>query len=115
MSRPWPQVHLVAARAASRAHRTLHIDTTRQIDPFAALAAAGVVVLRRRLDHLAGLYLPADPHDPDAIPSVLINVAHPLSKQRFTAAHELGHHVRDKNVSLNQDTEWFARGLAHLF
>ncbi len=68
------------------------------------------MVLRRRLDHLAGLYLPADPHDPDAVPSVLINVAHPLSKQRFTAAHELGHHVRDKDVSLDQDTEWFARG-----
>jgi len=110
MSLSWPRVHLIAARAASRVHRDLRIDTTRQIDPFAALDAAGVLVVRRRLDHLAGLYLPADLHDPDAVPSVLINVAHPASKQRFTAAHELGHHARDKNVSLDRDTEWLARG-----
>ncbi len=86
------------------------MDTSRPIDPFAALDAAGVLVFRRRLDHLAGLYLPPDPRDGRAIPAVLINVAHPPSKQRFTAAHELGHHLRDHAIILDSDTEMLARG-----
>ncbi len=112
MSLSWSRIHLLAAREASRAHRDLDVDTTRQIDPFAALERAGVLVLRRRLDHLAGLYLPPDPRDGRDVPAVLVNVAHPPSKQRFTAAHELGHHRRDHDVSLDNDTEWLARGEA---
>lgn len=112
MSLPWPRIHLLAAREAARAHRALHVDTSRPIDPFAALDTAGVLVFRRRLDHLAGLYLPPDPRDGRAIPAVLINVAHPPSKQRFTAAHELGHHLRDHTVAFDSDTELLARGEA---
>lgn len=112
MSLSWSRIHLLAAREASRAHRDLNVDTTRQIDPFAALDRAGVLVLRRRLDHLAGLYLPPDPRDGRDVAAVLVNVAHPLSKQRFTAAHELGHHRRDHDVSLDNDTEWLTRGEA---
>ncbi len=112
MSLSWSRIHLLAARDASRAHRDLDVDTTRQIDPFAALERAGILVLRRRLDHLAGLYLPSDPRDGRDVPAVLVNVAHPPSKQRFTAAHELGHHRRDHDVSLDNDTEWLARGEA---
>ena len=112
MSLSWSRIHLLAAREASRAHRDLGVDTTRQIDPFAALDRAGVLVLRRRLDHMAGLYLPPDPRDGRDVPAVLVNVAHPPSKQRFTAAHELGHHRRDHDISLDNDTEWLARGEA---
>lgn len=110
MSLPWSQVHLLAAREAARAHRALHVDTTRQIDPFAALAAAGVLVLRRRLDHLAGLYLPPEPSEGRVVPAVLINVAHVPSRQRFTAAHELCHHLRDHTIILDSETELLTRG-----
>jgi Zn-dependent peptidase ImmA (M78 family) len=40
---------------------------------------------------------------------VLVNLAHSPSKQRFTAAHELGHHLRDHELVLDRDTEWLAR------
>lgn len=108
MARTWHQIHLLAALEAARAHQELGVDTSRPIDPFAALAAAGVLVMRQRLDHVAGVYLPAD--ETGGVPGVLINVAHPPSRQRFTAAHELAHHRRDHQATLDVDTEWIARG-----
>lgn len=104
----WRNIHLRAVREAARAHRDLHIDTSRAVEPFAALDASGVVVFRRRLDGIAGLYLPGD--SAASVPGVLINAAHPITKQRFTAAHELWHHRRDRTAVIDSETEWFARG-----
>src|SRR6266508_3092921 len=104
----WPQVHRIAATEAMRAHRELHIDPTRRVDPLAALDAAGLLVIRRRLYGVAGLYLPG--HAAGGPAGVLINVVHPPTKQRFTAAHELWHHRRDREAVLDADTEWIARG-----
>lgn len=108
MALSWRQVHLAAAAEAVRAHRDLGIDSSRPVDPLAALDAAGVLVFRRRLDGVAGLYLPGDATG--GAPGVLINVVHPPTKQRFTAAHELWHHRRDRMVALDTETEWIARG-----
>jgi Zn-dependent peptidase ImmA (M78 family) len=106
MAMTWHQIHLRAALEAARAHRELRIDTSQPIDPFSALANSGVMVFRRTLAGLAGLYLPGG----DAsTPGVLLNVAHPLSKQRYTAAHELAHHRRDRRVVFDTDTEWLSR------
>ncbi len=110
MPLPWAQVHRIAATEAARVFQALAIDTTQQIDPFAALAAEGVVVMRRPLDRVAGLYVPGDARRGNP-PGVLINSGHPLTKQRYTAAHELGHHRRDHEVVLDEDTEWFGRGV----
>ena len=102
----WQRIHLLAALEAARAHRELGIDTHRQIDPFAALIRAGIVVIRRPLAGLAGLYLPGSDGTP---PGVILNASHPMSKQRYTAAHELAHHRRDGQVILDEDTEWMPR------
>ncbi len=104
----WPQIHLAAMREAQRAHRELGTDLTRRVDPFDALDRAGVVMFRRRLDNVAGVYMPGDPNagQPDA---VLINSVHPLAKQRYTAAHELAHHRRDRETVVDTETEWLGR------
>jgi Zn-dependent peptidase ImmA (M78 family)/predicted secreted protein len=102
----WQRIHLLAAVEAARAHRELQIDTSRQIDPFSALTRTGIVVIRRPLIGLAGLYLPKQGGSP---PGVILNASHPLSKQRYTAAHELAHHRRDGQVILDEDTEWMPR------
>jgi Zn-dependent peptidase ImmA (M78 family)/predicted secreted protein len=101
--------HLVAAREALEAHRELGSDLSQRVDPFAALATAGVIVLRRPLGRLAGAYIAANPQEGSA-PGVLIHAGHPLSKQRYTAAHELCHHRRDRTTVLDEETEWLARG-----
>jgi predicted secreted protein len=105
----WQSIHLAAYREATRVHRELSLDLTHAIDPFAALAALGVVVIRRPLSGAAGLYLPSEPPDRQSA-GVLVNVLHPVSKQRYTAAHELGHHRRDRQAIIDSDTEWLARG-----
>lgn len=109
MPLPWSHIHRIAAAESIRAHTELGIDISRPIDPFLALQRSGVLVMRQPLDRLAGAYFPADSANGSS-PGVLINVAHPLSKQRYTAAHELWHHRRDHNLVLDADTEWLARG-----
>ncbi len=86
MAFSWRQVHLIAARETERVFREHGIDRTRRVDPFSALEAEGVVVFRRPLKRVAGLYLPGSVVDGGKA-GVLVNVSHPLSKQRFTAAH----------------------------
>lgn len=109
MTLSWDHVHRIAAREAARVFLQLGIDRSRRIDPFAALEAQGVLVMRRPLDRLAGLYLPGQTRG-GGRPGVLVNVNHPPSKQRFTAAHELAHHRRDRQAVLDEETEWIARG-----
>jgi Zn-dependent peptidase ImmA (M78 family)/predicted secreted protein len=104
----WQSIHLVAYREASRLQHELEIDLTQVVDPFAALTALGVVVMRRPLESAAGMYLPPN-LTVGSPPGVLINVRHPLAKQRFTAAHELGHHRRDTTAVFDGDTELLPR------
>lgn len=109
MPQPWKTIHRIALAESIRAHRELDIDTSQPINPFLALQRSGVLVMRQPLDRLAGAYLPAS-STVGGQPGVLINVAHPPSRQRFTAAHELWHHRRDRDIVLDADTEWLARG-----
>jgi Zn-dependent peptidase ImmA (M78 family)/predicted secreted protein len=109
MPASWRQIHIAAAAEAIRAHSELSIDTSRPIDPFDALQRAGVLVMRQPLDRLSGAYLPLNANGVEQ-PGVLINVSHPLSRQRYTAAHELWHHRRDREFVFDEDTEWLARG-----
>lgn len=109
MPTPWAMIHRVAVAESMRAHQELGIDASQPIDPFLALRRSGVVVMRQPLDRLSGAYLPAN-STPGSQPGVLINVSHPLSRQRYTAAHELWHHRRDRDIVLDVDTEWMARG-----
>jgi len=109
MRQSWADIHRIAAAESMRTHRELDIDTARPIDPFLALQRSGVLVMRQPLDRLAGAYLPAD-STVSGQPGVLVNVAHPPSRQRYTAAHELCHHRRDRDIVLDADTEWMARG-----
>lgn len=102
----WREIHLAAAAEAGRAHRELAVDTSARIDPFAALVASGIVTLRRPLEHASGLYLPAPG---GAGGGVLVNVLHPASRQRYTAAHELAHHRRDRRAVIDTETEWLGR------
>ncbi|MGH2559483.1 MAG: protease inhibitor I42 family protein [Thermomicrobiales bacterium] len=85
------------------------VDTSQPIDPFLALDRSGVLIMRQPMDHLSGAYLPANPTD-GSPPGVLINASHPLSRQRYTAAHELWHHRRDHDLVFDAETEWIARG-----
>lgn len=93
------QLIVLAMGAAHRAHRDFGIDPRSRVDVFSALRQAGAYVFFRPLKSMYGAYLPSK----DSLP-VLINSNLPLSTQRYTAAHELGHvFLKHKTVSLDME------------
>ncbi|MGD1101731.1 MAG: ImmA/IrrE family metallo-endopeptidase [Terriglobia bacterium] len=81
------QLIAAASGAALLAHRMHHVDRQRRVDVFDILRAAASEVFFRPLRKVCGAYLPSD----GPAPAVLINSNMPLSRQRYTAAHEFGH------------------------
>jgi Zn-dependent peptidase ImmA (M78 family)/fido (protein-threonine AMPylation protein) len=69
-------------------------DITYPIDPFKLLKEFGIVFQMRDFDKLEGIYIV--PEDESDIPVVGINNNRPITRQRFTAAHEICHHIKDK-------------------
>jgi Zn-dependent peptidase ImmA (M78 family) len=96
-----------AVRNGSMAAARLHVEfdtkakMQRQggsIDVFDAVLGANLPLLLRPLRGLLGAYLP------DPIPGILVTTERPLSIQRFTAAHELGHFRLKHRPSLDDET-----------
>jgi Zn-dependent peptidase ImmA (M78 family)/predicted secreted protein len=81
------QLVTAASGAALHAHRIYHVDRQRRVDVFDILRTSASDVFFRPLKKVCGAYLPAD----GPVPAVLINSNMPLSRQRYTAAHEFGH------------------------
>ena len=91
------------AMAAGRLHRRLGSrDSIRReggnVDVFGAILRLEVALLLRPLDGLLGAYLR------EPAPGVLVTTRRPLSVQRFTAAHELGHFHLGHAPSLDDET-----------
>lgn len=91
-----------ATLAAARLHHNLGTEEQvrregGRVDVFDVAARLDVPLLFRPLDGLLGAFL----NEP--IPGVLITTKRPLSVQRFTTAHELGHHQLGHKPSLDND------------
>ncbi len=89
--------------AAARLHS--HLDLRNQVelcggnvDVFGAIQAVDLPLLLRPLQGLLGAYLS------DPAPGVLITTLRPMSVQRFTAAHELGHFKLRHAPSLDDES-----------
>lgn len=67
------------------------------IDPFKLLSMNGVIYQFKDFKELEGIYIVPD--DSEDIPIVGINFNRPITRQRFTAAHELCHHIKDRSTS----------------
>lgn len=83
------------------------------IDPFELLSMNGVIYQFRDFKELEGIYIV--PNGEGDIPIVGINFNRPTTRQRFTAAHELCHHIKDRlntacpiNGAKKNKTEKFA-------
>lgn len=90
------------AMAAARLHRQLGSERKAQdyggcIDVFGAMLSINLPMLLRPLRGLLGAYLPMP------TPGVLVTTERPLSIQRFTAAHELGHFRLNHRPSLDNE------------
>jgi Zn-dependent peptidase ImmA (M78 family) len=92
-----------ATLEAARLQRELGIQAeisqdVGRVDVYGAIARLGVPLLFTRLDGLLGAYYR------DPAPGILVTTQRPLSQQRFTAAHELGHHHLGHNPSLDDES-----------
>jgi predicted secreted protein len=90
--------------AAQRMHkvaavRERYLKSSGQIDVYRLAADLDIPVMFRDLDGLLGAYL-ADP-----IPGILVTKKRPVSVQRFTCAHELGHHYLKHQASLDSEED----------
>jgi chagasin family peptidase inhibitor I42/uncharacterized protein DUF955 len=89
--------------AASRLHVQLGTQENMQphggsVDVFAATLTLNLPLILKPLDGLLGAYIP------EPTSGGLVTTARPLSIQRFTAAHELGHFRLDHPPSLDDES-----------
>jgi len=63
------------------------------IDPFKMIRDFGIVYQFMEFKELEGIYIVPD--DKEDIPVIGINFNRPITRQRYTAAHELCHHIKD--------------------
>ena len=91
------------AMAAGRLHRQLNTREVIEqqggsVDVFSAIHAVDLPLLLRPLKGLLGAYLSEPAH------GVLVTTERPMSIQRFTAAHELGHFSMQHQPSLDDES-----------
>jgi Zn-dependent peptidase ImmA (M78 family) len=96
----WSDAHVRAAAAASELQADLALDLTRPVDVFDAVQRLGLVLAFAPLGRVSGLYLPEKP-----TAGILLHSGHPRTRQRYTAGHELGHHVFGHAAEADVDLE----------
>jgi Zn-dependent peptidase ImmA (M78 family) len=96
-----------ASMAAARLHARLHTDLSRPVDVFKIVQELGIWLNSRPLGNLFGFYL----RQGDAL-GIFLNAAHPETLQRYTCAHELGHHLlgHDSNLDDASDIDGLGGG-----
>ncbi|MEG0388984.1 MAG: ImmA/IrrE family metallo-endopeptidase [Niameybacter sp.] len=68
------------------------------IDPFKMMRDLGIVYQFMEFKDLEGIYIV--PEDEEDIAVIGINAKRPITRQRFTAAHEICHHLKDRDSSI---------------
>lgn len=96
---------------AAFTHERLDLDRTKRIDIFRIIDAEQVLLMFQPLKSLYGFYQPSFKGAPSGI---LINSSHPTPLQRFTAAHELGHHLLGHQAAIDDQQKILARGNRNL-
>lgn len=103
MARDYDSAVRAGAMAAGRLHRRLEMQALigqhgGNIDVFGAIHSLDLPLLLRPLKGLLGAYLSSP------APGVLVTTERPMSIQRFTAAHELGHFFMQHEPSLDDES-----------
>ena len=91
------------------------------INPFQVLTDLGIHFVFRNFDKMEGLFMPFTADMP--IDLVAINAKRPITRQRFSAAHELCHFLKDADtqstfmcaISSNEYKEKYAESFAASF
>ena len=96
-SRPLIDARRAGSLEAQRARVRFGVGDVRRVEVFSIIEDQGVWLMFQRLDRLYGFY-----RRMEEVAGIAINAHHPPSLQRFTAAHELGHHLLGHGFSLDE-------------
>lgn len=96
----WADAHTRAAAMAAELQADLDLNLARPIDVFTVIKRLGLILAFAPLGKVSGLYLPEQP-----TPGILLHEGHPRTRQRYTAGHELGHHVFRHAMEIDGDLE----------
>ena len=99
---PYRRAALEGVRAAQREHQRLRTAFTSRIEIFDVIEDERIWLLFQRLRNLYGAYKRYGD-----VTGIIINSQHPLTLQRYTAAHEYGHHLLGHTVSADDETRIF--------
>ncbi|MGB3353719.1 MAG: ImmA/IrrE family metallo-endopeptidase [Mycobacterium sp.] len=88
MSNAAEQARSSASMEATRLHRRLGTPFDSPVDVLSIARELGLILMLQPLDNLLGFYVRGDDRS-----GIVINNQIPESLQRFTLAHEIGHHV----------------------
>lgn len=97
----------VGSLRAQRALKAAEVDFEAPVDVFRSIEREQIWLLFQPLDRLYGAYRRRE------TPGIVIHAGHPNRLQRFTAAHELGHHLlgHDLSVDARDEVELMGSGL----
>lgn len=85
-----------AARAAARVRADLGVGPAEPVCPFDLAKGLEVPVWLVALPSLEGMY------SPEPRPTIMVSIQRPPGRQRFTCAHEIGHHVFAHGTRLDE-------------
>lgn len=108
MARTYQEAVRNGVAAAGRLHRQFDLRARLEAEPgavdvFDLIAALDTPLMVRPLDGLLGAFVNVP------IPGIMITTQRPLSIQRFTAAHELGHSTLRHQPSLDDEAQVLRR------
>lgn len=103
----WRAAHRMAMFAASKAHTSYDVDIKKRIDVFDVISRAGIILAFQPLKKLSGAVV----FEPRAPVGIIINSNHPPARQRYTAAHELGHYFMNHGASIDPDRDLVRDGV----
>lgn len=98
----WAAAHREGMLAAFQAQADLGLDTFERVDVFEAMASDDLRLFFRALSTAAALYVPAPFGGPAG---AIVNALHPLAMQRYSAAHEYGHHLLGHGEQIDRESE----------
>lgn len=102
---PYEKARLAGAHAAQREHRRIGTNLRWRVPIFEVIEDARIWLFFRPLHNLYGAYM----REGDGA-GIVINSQHPFSLQRYTAAHEYGHHVLGHAASADDEERIYRRG-----
>jgi Zn-dependent peptidase ImmA (M78 family) len=90
------------SQQAQRELRRLALDLSQRVEIFDVIERSGVWLMFQPLDKLFGFY-----ERTGDTAGIVVHAGHPLTLQRFTGAHEYGHHVlgHERSLDLEHDID----------